>query len=228
MSNKQVKEELEQDMLLDTFSRAQSIYDQHKSAIIGAAIVVILAIGGSVGYYFYSASQESKAQQLMADATQAYLNKDYQTALNGSDQELTVGFKQIIDNYSITDAANLATYYAAVCEYNLGEPQQSISYLDEYTLPAGIMGVGPITFRGVVLTDLGKYGKAAQAYVKAAEWDKNDSTSPYNYLEAAKAYREAGDKEQAKKYAQLVLDKYSESPQSTEAQKLMGMFATAE
>ncbi|TYP95415.1 Tetratricopeptide repeat-containing protein [Fodinibius salinus] len=227
MSKKQVKEELEHDILLDTFSKAQSFYDQNRSAIIGAAVAILLIIGGSIGYYYYTSAQEAEAQQLMTNPTKAYLNQDYQTALTGSEQDFTVGFKQIIDNYSITDAANLARYYAAVCEFNLGNPQNALTYLENYEVPQGIMGVGPISFRGVVLTDIGNHSQAADTYVKAAEWNVNDATTPYNYLEAAKAFQKAGNNAKAKEYAQKVISEYSNSSQVADAQKVLGMLATA-
>lgn len=225
MSKKQVKEELEQDILLDTFSRAQSLYDNNKSVIIGAAIAVIVALAGSIGYYYYSNAQENEAQQLMAGATQAYLNQDYETALTGSETDFTVGFEQIINNFSITDAANLARYYASVCEFKIGNTQQALNYINDYDIPEGIMGVGPISFQGVLHTDLGNHAEAAELYVKAAEWVDNDSTTPYNYLEAAKAYQDAGNTQQAQKYAQLIVDQYSQSSQFADAQKLLGMLA---
>lgn len=228
MSKKQVKEELEQDILLDTFSRAQSFYDQNKSKVVGGAVALVLLIAGSIGYFYYTSAQEDEAQQLMANATQAYLNQNYEAALKGSETDFTVGFEQIINNYSITDAANLARYYASVCEFNLGNTQQALNYINEYDPPAGIMGVGPLSFRGVILTDIGNHEQAANQYVKAAEWDMNDSTTPYNYLEAAKAFQDAGDSEKAQEYAQRIVDEYSENAQVTAAQKLLGMLAAAQ
>lgn len=228
MSKKRVKQELEHDILLETFSKAQSIYDNNKKLVIGTAVALILIIGGSVGYYFYAKSQEHKAEQLMGQATEAYLNANYKEALNGSDENFTVGFEQIINNYSGTDAANLARYYAAVSEYNLGDNQKALDYINEYETPEGIMGVAPLSFKAMLLSDLGNYSKAAQTYVKAAEWKENDSTTPYNYLEAANAYQEASDTAQAKKYAQKIVDNYSSSSQVTEAEKLLGTLAVAQ
>jgi TolA-binding protein len=228
MSKKHVKEELEQDILLDTFSKAQSLYDNNRSTIIGAAIAVIIVIGGSIGYYYYSTTQEDQAQQLMGRATQAYLQQNYEEALTGSEADFTVGFEQIINNYPITDAANLAHYYAAVCEYKLGNTQNALNYIQDYSVPTGIMGVGPISFHGVLHTELGNHEEAAQLYVKAAEWDKNESTTPYNYLEAAEAFHDAGNRTEAQQYAQLIVDDYSNSPQVSDAQKLLGMLTVAE
>ena len=228
MSKQRVKDELEQDILLDTFSKAQSFYDKNKSLVIGGIIALVVVIGGSVGYYYYSTAQENQAQNLMGSATQLYMNGDYEKALTGSEVDFSVGFEQIIDNYSITNAANLARYYAAVCEYKLGNTQQALTYIQEYDIPDGIMGVGPLSFYGVLHTELGNHSQAAQKYVEAAEWDKNDSTTPYNYLEAAKAFYDADNQAEAQKYAQLIVDQYANSQQSTDAQKLLGMIAVAQ
>jgi len=228
MSKKRVKEELEQDILLDTFSKVQSFYDSNKNAVIGVAIALIVIVGGSVGWHFYSTSQEAKAQQLMGQATQAYLQGDFEKALKGSEADFTVGFQQIIDNYGMTDAANLAQYYAAVSEFKLGNTENALNYIENYEVPEGIMGVGPLSFHGVLLTDLGNHAEAAKMFVKAAEWDKNDSTTPYNYLEAANAFNDAGNPAEAQKYAQIIIDEYANSSQFADAQKLLGMLATAQ
>ncbi|MEL7834491.1 tetratricopeptide repeat protein [Fodinibius sp. Rm-B-1B1-1] len=228
MSKKQVKEELEQDVLLETFSKAQSFYDQNKNSVIGAAIALVILIGGSVGYYYYSEAQESEAQQLMGQATQAYLQGNYEEALNGSDADFTVGFEQIINNYSMTEAANLAQYYASVSAFKLGNSQEALQYIQNYEVPEGIMGVGPLSFHAAIHTELGNHAQAAELYVKAAEWDVNESTTPYNYLEAANAYHDASDKERAQEYAQKIVDEYDDSDQVTQAEQLLGMLAVAE
>lgn len=227
MSKKRVKEELEHDVLLETFSKAQSFYDRHRNTVIGAAIALIVVVGGAIGYHYYSTGQENQAQQLMGPATQAYLQGNYEQALTGSEADFTVGFEQIINNYGITDAANLARYYAAVSEFKLGNPQKALDYIKDYEIPEGIMGVGPLSFHAVIQTELGNHAEAAKLFVKAAEWDVNDSTTPYNYMEAAQAFNDAGNQAQARKYAQKIVDEYSSSSQVTDAQKLLGMLATA-
>lgn len=225
MSKKRVKEELEQDVLLETFSKAQSFYDKNKNAVIGAAIALVIIIGGSVGYFYYTEAQEAEAQELMGQASQAYLQGNYEKALTGSDADFTVGFEQIINNYGMTDAANLARYYAAVSSFKLGKYQQALQYIENYEVPEGIMGVGPLSFQAVIHTELGNHVQAAELYVKAAEWDVNDSTTPYNYLEAANAFHDSGNTEKAKQYAQKIVDEYDNSDQVTDAQRLLGTLA---
>lgn len=228
MSKKQVQKDLESDPLLETFSWTQNLFDQNKSAVFGGILAVVLLIGGAIGYYYYSANQEETAQQLLANATNYYMNSDYEKALSGSEADFTIGFEQIINNYSRTDAANLARYYAAVSEYNLGNVQQAISYIEDYDLPEGILGVGPLSFHAVLMTDAGNLEQAAALYVKAAEWDDNESTTPYNYLEAAQAYYDAENYGEAEKYAGIIVNQYDESNQVSSALRLLGMLTTAE
>ncbi len=221
------QEELEQDPLLNSYARIQNFYLQNKNVIIGFAVVVLLVIASAIGYHYYQQSQNEEAQELMGMAENYYLRGQYDLALNGSDEDFTIGFKQILDNYSGTQAANLAHYYAAVSEYNLGNPKQALNYINDYDIPDGILGVAPLSFRGVLLTELNNSEAAADAYVQAAEWDENASTTPYNYLEAADAFNDAGNKQQAVKYAQLIVDDYPNSQQLQEAEKLLGRLMAA-
>lgn len=226
MAKNFTEEELQQDPFIKSYAKIQEFYVNNKNVIIGSAVAVLLAIALAIGYHYYQQSQNQKAQQLMGMAEDYFLRGQYEQTLNGSDQELTVGFVQIMNNYPNTEAGNLAHYYAAISAYNLGNPEQALNYFNDYEVPQGILGVAPLSFKGVLLTELGNHQQAAETYVQAAEWDENDATTPYNYLEAANAYFEAGDMENAEKYAQLIVDEYPNSSQVTEAQKLLGRLIT--
>lgn len=222
MAKKLTKEELEQDPLLQSYAKIQNTYQENKGTIIGGAIAVVLIVAFGLGYYLYSTQQEQEAQELLSEAQMYYLNGDYQTALQGSEEEFTAGFEQIIDNYSRTDAANLARYYAAVSLYNLGDHEEALSYMNEHDVPDGILGSGPISFHAVLYTEIGDFEQAAQTYVRAAEWEENDDMTPYNYLKAAQAFDAVGNTEEAQNYAQRVVDDYGNSSHAEQAQKLLG------
>jgi TolA-binding protein len=223
MVKKMTKEETEQDLFVRSYSRVQAFYLNNRKIIITSAVVVILAIGLAIGYHYYQKAQNTKAAKKMAMAEEYLMQGNYKQALTGSSQNLTVGFEQIINNYSGTKAGNLARYYAAVSEYNLGNTQKAISYIQKYKAPDGILGVAPLSFKAMLYTDAGKYQEGAQTYVKASQWDVNESTTPYNYLKAAQAYHAAGQTDDAKKYAQLVIDEYPNSSQLSNAKKLLGL-----
>ncbi len=222
MAKKLTKEELEQDPLLNSYAKIQEFYFAHKTVIISSAMAVILAIGLAIGYHYWQKSQNKEALRLMSAAQTYFRQGEYEKALTGSAEDFTVGFKQIINEYGGTQAGNLAYYYAAVSAYNLGNIEQALNYIESYEPPEGILGVAPISFHGTLQMAAGNFEQAAELFVKAAEWDMNESTTPFNYLEAARAYRESGNIEAAIKYTQLILDEYPNSSQAAEAEKLLG------
>jgi len=217
------KEELEQDILIEYSSRFMHFYENNKAAVIGGGIGLVLAIGLTIGYIIYSGNLEEEATNLLGIAEQELLQGNYQEALNGNEEEFTLGFVQIANNYGGTEAGNLAFYYAAISEYELGNYEQALSYIQQYDLPDGILGVSPISMHANILIELERYQEAAEQYEKAANWDENDSTTPYNLYKAAEAHREAGNTEQALAHIQTIIDEYPNSQQIAQAERLKGL-----
>lgn len=225
MSKRLSKEELESDPLIEKYNRIVGFYQQNKNTILTAFIALVVLTGSLIGYKYYSENQEQKAQQFLATAETYYAQGDFESALNGNEMELSYGFLQISDEFSGTNAGNLATYYAGVSYYKLGDIEQAITYVNEYDIPKGILGVGPLSLLGNLYEANGSYEKAAETYMKAANWDENESTTPYNLMKAAYAYLDAGNEDKASELSGRIISEYSNSPELTEAQKMQGMIA---
>jgi len=225
MSRGLKKEDLEQDILIEYSSRFMYYYENNKATVIGAGLAIILAIGLVVGYFIYSGQQEVQAQNLLGLAEEEFMQGNYQNALLGDEENFTLGFAQIADNYSGTSAGNLANYYAAVSEFELGNYEEALRRIEQFDVPEGIVGVSPISLHAIILAELERYEEAADMYVRAAEWEESDSTTPLNLLEAAEAYREAGDTTSALQVVNRILDDYPSSQQATEAKRLRGLLS---
>ncbi|MFN1833734.1 tol-pal system YbgF family protein [Balneola sp. MJW-20] len=219
------KEELESDPLIENYTKAVNYYQTHKPTILAAVIGIVVVVGSLIGYNYYSEQQELEAQNLLATAESYYNQGDYDKALNGDSFELTYGFAQIANDYSGTHAGNLATYYAAVSAYRLGNVEEAISFFNNFEVPRGILGVGPLTFHAKLLDENEQNELSSTMYLKAAEWDVNDNTTPYNLLKAAQASYEAGNYDDASDIATRVIREYPQSPEIADAQKLLGMLA---
>ncbi len=216
------KDEIAKDTLVTWYARFVNFISRYTKVAIVIGIAILVVIGIGIGYYFYQQHQETKAEKIMTRAENYLRNSDYKKALNGDLQNYTIGFAQIADNYGGTRAGNLACYYAAVCEFNLNNYQKALTYIQKYEVPEGILGVGPISLHAVILSNLGKYQAAGNLYMKAAHWEKNTSTTPYNLLAAANAYLKAGNQSLAQQAVNEVLNDYGNTTYQTEALKLAG------
>lgn len=225
MSKKLKNEDLEQDILIEYSSRFMYFYNQNKAAVIGGGIGFVLAVGLIIGYFVYASQQEQEAQTLLGVAEQSFMQGNYEQALYGDDEEFTLGFVQIARNYGRTEAGNLANYYAAISEYELGNFEGALEYAERFSPPRGILGVAPITFKAVILTELERYEEAAEVFERAANWDENESTTPKNLYEAALAYKEAGNNQRAIEVLDTILEEYPDSRFTPKAERLKGRLA---
>lgn len=225
MSKRLSKEELESDPLIENYNRAAEYVSKHQSLIISVAVAVIVLIGSIIGYDYYSDAQEERAQELLSIAENYYNQADYERALFGDDFELTYGFDQISEEYGGTNAGNLAHYYAAVSSFELGDIENALNYMNGFDVPKGILGVGPLSFHAKLYLANENYEQAANMFVKAAEWDENDVTTPANLLNAAQAQYELENYNEVQVLAERIIEEFPQSSQVSESQKLIGMIA---
>lgn len=228
MSKRLSKEELHSDPLIENYNRASAYLNENKPVILSIVVGLIVIIGALIGYSYYSANQEEEAQALLSIAENYYTSGEYDEALNGDDFELTYGFKHIAKEFSGTKAGNLAAYYAAVSSFNLGNIEEALNYIKQFDVPDGILGVAPISFHAALFEASGNYNQAAQKYIDAANWDKNDTTTPFNLYKAAEAYYEAENLAKAKELTDRVINEYPNSAKLADTQKLQGMITVAQ
>ena len=227
MSKKFTKEELEHDPLLDKYVKTVSFFNANRTMILSLTVTFVVVIGVLIGYRFYAEGQEQEAQNYLAAAEQSYAASDYQTALNGDEYTLSYGFITIANDYSGTNAGNLATYYATVSHFKLDNYEEALGYIQEYKHPKGIMGVGSVSFHATLLKLNGSLERAAKKYEEAANWDKNDSTTPFNLLKAAHVYKELGNMEKVESITATIIEEYPDSPEATNSRKLQGALAAS-
>jgi outer membrane protein assembly factor BamD (BamD/ComL family) len=225
MSKRLSKEELESDPLIENYNRAAAYVSENSSFLTILALAFIAIVGGIIGYNYYASAQEDQAQELLSVAENYYNQADYENALYGDEFELTYGFDQISEEFPRTNAGNIAHFYAAVSSYELGDIENALIYMEDFDVPEGILGVGPLTFHSKLLLANESYEAAADKFLQAANWDENSVTTPSNLFEAAQAHYSAGNFEQANALATQITDDYPQSGQFAEAQRLKGMIA---
>ena len=201
-----------------SLNKQEAFFLNYRKQILAAVAVVVIAIAGFVAYTsFFAGPREEKASTALAKAQEAFGMGDYQKALNGDKTQ--EGFLTVADNYSGTDAANLAELYAGLCYANLGKWAEAQKSLDAFSTEGDQM-ISPASQAalGDAYAHLNQLDKAVDAFKKAADMadskaedDTNNSLSPTFLIKAGEVLESQGKKDEALKIYQDIKKKYVNS-----------------
>ena len=211
-------------------SKTEDFVAKNQKIIIGFVGTIALVTVGYLAYQKFVAAPKQEeaanemfiAQQNFQKATDGVASDSlYKLSLNGSEGKF--GFVKIADEYSGTDAGNLANYYAGVAYLNTGKYTEAIEYLGKFKsddIVLNAMAKGAI---GDAYSQKNQPKEALENYIKAAESDKNDFTTPRFLLKAGKTALALGNKEEALKYFTDIKDNFESSPEAATIDVLIGL-----
>ena len=163
------------------------------------------------------------AQQNFQKAIDATTGQDslFNLALNGAEGKY--GFVKIAEEYSGTDAGNLANYYAGIAYLNTGKNTEAITYLDKFSSDDMILSTLAQGAIGDAFAQKNQLKEALDYYKKAAEMNVNDLTTPRFLLKAGQTAFTLGQKPDALKYFTEIKEKYESAPEARNIDGLIGM-----
>ena len=203
---------------------------KNQKIIIGlVAAAAILTIGYLAYQRFIATPQQEEAanemfvaQQNFQKATDGVASDSlYKLSLNGSEGKF--GFLKIADEYSGTDAGNLANYYAGIAYLNTGKYTEAIDYLSKFKSDDIVLGALAKGAIGDAYSQKNQPKEALESYVKAAESNKNDFTTPRFLLKAGKTALALGNKSDALKYFTDIKENYEATPEAASVDVLIGL-----
>ncbi|EIA10453.1 tetratricopeptide repeat protein [Flavobacterium frigoris] len=214
----------------ETASKTEDFVAKNQNFIIGIVGAVALV---TIGYLVYqkfiaepkqveAANEMFVAQQNFQQATDGVASDSlYKLSLNGSEGKF--GFVKIADEYSGTDAGNLANYYAGIAYLNTGKYTEAIDYLSKFKSEDIVLGALAKGAIGDAYAQSKKQQEALDNYLKAVAANKNDFTTPRFLLKAGKTALELGKKEDALKYFTDIKDNFDASPEAASVDVLIGL-----
>ena len=200
----------------ETLNKSEAFFLKYKKAIIAAVVAIVVIIGGAVLYKTYiSEPNEQKASTAIAKGQEYFAQGLFQQALAG-DSAGFKGFAKLADEYSSTDAGNLANLYAGLCNAQLGKWEDAAKYLEKYDGADDAM-ISPVAegALGNVYAHLNQLDKAVSHLKKAAEKADNNSLSPTFLVQAGEILESQGKADEALKLYQQVKEKYFNSMMSS-------------
>ena len=203
---------------------------KNQKIIIGLVAAAALFTIGYLGYQRFiaaplqeeAANEMFVAQQNFQKATDGVASDSlYKLSLNGSEGKF--GFLKIADEYSGTDAGNLANYYAGIAYLNTGKYTEAIDYLNKFKSDDIVLGALAKGAIGDAYSQKNQPKEALENYLKAAESNKNDFTTPRFLLKAGKTALTLGNKSDALKYFTDIKENYEATPEAASVDVLIGL-----
>ena len=214
----------------ETASRTEDWVAKNQKVIIGLVAAAAIFTICYLGYQrFVAAPQEEDAanemfvaQQNFQKATEGVASDSlYKLSLNGSEGKF--GFLKIAEEYSGTDAGNLANYYAGIAYLNTGKYTEAIDYLSKFKSDDIVLSALAKGAIGDAYSQKNQPQEALENYVKAAESNKNDFTTPRFLLKAGKIALTLGNKADALKYFTDIKDNFEGTPEAASVDVLIGL-----
>jgi tetratricopeptide (TPR) repeat protein len=219
------------DALDQTASRTEDWVAKNQKYILGfLGTVALVTIGYLMYQKFISGPNEDKAaedifvaQQNFQKAVDATTAKDslFNLVLKGSKEGK--GVIAIADEFSGTDAGNLANYYAGIAYLNTGKYTEAIEYLDKFSSKDVMVSVIAKGAIGDAFAQKNQPKEALEYYIKAAQMNENELTTPMYLLKAGKTSYALGNKADALKYFTEIKDKFESSQEAQNIDALIGM-----
>jgi tetratricopeptide (TPR) repeat protein len=201
----------------NALSKSEAFIEKNQKMLLYGFAAIILIVCAVLAYqnYFLTPKQRD-AQELIFKAEQYFAKDSFQLALDGDGENL--GFLAIIDEYGMTNVADLAKAYAGISYKALGDYEKAISYLKNFD--AGDMALTPAV-KGAIgdcYLELGEKEKAIAFFQKAAAAN-NDVVSPVYLQRTGLVYLSMGEYKKALSAFEEIKNKYASSQQAMDIDK---------
>ena len=211
-----------QENIEQTVSATERFYNENKKTIWGVvAAVLVIGLGILAYNKFIYQPKCVEAMQQSYPAEMSFQSGEYELALNGDGNNL--GFADIIADYG-SKAGKAVYLYAGICELQLGNNEEALSYLKKYKGKEPILAARAKACEGDAYVALGDYNAAVRAYKAAVDCADNLFAAGY-LLKEGSAYEALGQKAEALACYKTIENDYPSSLEAYEIAKYIARVA---
>lgn len=206
----------------------ENFWVKNQKGIIYGVAAIVLAVAGYFLYQHYvQAPKERQAEEAMWKAEEYFRMDSSRLALNGDGA--SQGFLKVISKYDGTKAANLAKFYAGASYLKIGDFQNAIKYLQDFSTDDKLIKARALGLLGDALAESGKKTEAIDKYKKAGTLFPDDSYNSPEYLfRAGLLYQESGLNQEAIDMFKIIKNKYAASQRGFEIDKYLARLGYVE
>jgi len=199
----------------------QNAWDKYGKTASYVLLVIVLVVGGVYAYRnLISEPKERSASEAMFRAEEYYREDSARLALNGD--AINAGFLKVMSKYSGTKAAKLAGFYAGSCYLKLGDFNNAVKYLKDFSTPVKQLQERAYGLLGDAYSEQGNKEAAADQYKKAGTYYEQDELFAPEYLfRSGYLYENMGKTQDAIAMYKLIKDKYPTSQRGVDIDKYL-------
>ena len=203
--------------------QTQQFWSKNSQLIFYVVIGIVVLVGGFFIYRnYFKLPAEEKAYDAIWKAQSLFRVDSFRLALNGDGSRDNPGFLKVISRNSGTKAANLAKFYAGSCYLQLGDYNNAIKYLEDFSTDQEEVKLRTYGLLGDAYSELGKNEKAIDNYKKAATVFEKDEANSSEYLyRLAQLYDKLGRTKDAVATFESLREKFPLSNRAGEAEKYL-------
>jgi tetratricopeptide (TPR) repeat protein len=226
------RRQLKQDKFVATTQEAVHWTVEHRNTLIGAAIVLGLALAIFLGWKIYQSNQEEKASMALGAAIRTYtaairpageaVQPDSPFKTFGSLKERAAAafneFQQVADKYPHTKNGEYARFLAGVTAMDKGDSAAAEQQLKKAAeADKDTAALAKFTLAGVYRSD-NKTEEAAKLYKEVIDADRITVDKSQAQLVLADMYEQKNPGEAVKVYEQIIKDEQAKTKEAEKAQ----------
>lgn len=198
-----------------------SAWEKYGKQLSIALVAIIVVVGGFFAYRnLVSEPNEKSASEAMFRAEEYYRMDSARLALNGD--QVNAGFLKIISKYGSTKAGKLANFYAGSCYLKMGDFNNAVKYLKDFSSPVEQLQERAYGLLGDAYSEQNKKEEAAEQYKKAGTYfEKDELFSPEYLFRSGYLYESMGKTQDAIAVYKIIKDKYPASQRGAEIDKYL-------
>ncbi len=209
----------------EALSKSEQFIERNQNTIIFSVLAIVIIIAGYIGYTrFILEPREQEGFEEMFKAEQYFEREDFELALEGDGEY--PGFLDIISDYRMTKAANMARYYAGISLIRLGEYEEGIEHLKDFRKRDTFLGAMAYGAIGDAYWEMGDENRALRYYRRAYGHEPNNLTTPAFLFKAGLVYESIGEYEEALQRYERIRKEYAQSQEARDIEKYISRVET--
>ncbi len=209
------------DLLQNQIDKTPEFILAHKNTITAVLSAIALVVGSIFLYKYYVNQQNIAAQSQLFPAIFLFEKGSLEQALLGDGGNFTDGLLAISDEYSTTDAANLANFYIGAIYLKQANYEEAISYLKKFSGDDYLIQGRVYSLIADAYLEQENIQEAVNYYKKAIAYKPNEQFTPDYLIKLALAYEMTENYQEAINTYDKVVNEYNASPQVNKAKKFL-------